>query len=150
MGATCAVCLQPIVARQDVRIAGSEVLHRACAASGRETAFWRQARQVSALKADLATSEATRARLARDHSTAVAHLDDARRICDDVATDNQRLHDELSAQKLVIEDLRRQLAISQARVAKEAQVAKEATSSSDNLQDDRDPTEVRFSLLDMD
>ncbi len=43
--ATCAICQQPITVRSQVRVAGTEVVHSACAATGRETAGSRLRRE---------------------------------------------------------------------------------------------------------
>jgi len=53
MGATCAVCLRPIVTRHDVRVFETEVMHTSCAASGQETVGWRHKRELAQLRADL-------------------------------------------------------------------------------------------------
>jgi hypothetical protein len=52
--ATCAICLHPIIDRQQVRIRNTEVLHLACARQGGQTVGDRLQREVSELRVQLA------------------------------------------------------------------------------------------------
>lgn len=141
------MCLQPIVARQDVRISGSEVMHRTCAASGQKTTFWRQSEQIAVLRAALAAAESgqRQAELARDR--VLARMEDMQRATSSVEAENQALRQNAAAQGGVVAELRQQLVAAQAQVRAQS---KSHTPTSETPQDDRDPSEVRFSLLDLD
>jgi hypothetical protein len=117
MSATCAACLRPIRSRQDLVIAGTEVLHRACARGGIQT-------ELARVRECLASANADRARALREKDSITFKLEHANDLLREltanrnqwVATDAVRraaLHDA----QVLVQDLRAQLARRAGRAA---------------------------------
>lgn len=151
MPATCAVCLQPIVTRNDVRVSGTEVMHRSCAASGQETVGWRQKRQIAELREALTFAqecEKRQAALLRKERERVdrAVLAADRRVDNAGAERDAALSDQVRA------EIARDVAIRELNIVR-AELAKRTPTpevTPPPAEDTRDATVIRFSLLDLD
>lgn len=155
MPATCAICLQPITTGNDVRVSGTEVMHRGCAMSGRETIRQRQQRQLAELQGALvAAQEGERrqmalyqqARLRADRSKDAARLADER-------VDNAGVERDEAVSRRVRAEIARDLAIRERDTAR-AELSKRAQApdvAPPTLVDDQeDGTSIRFGLLELD
>lgn len=147
MGATCAVCLQPIVTRNDVRVSGTEVMHRACAATGQETIGWRNKRELADLRAQLAQAQGG---VARQRDT-LARVRAANRELERLLTEANCDRDLAQASQAQAADAMAELL--QERDAALAELAKRPPAQPSTVapeEDQRDATEQRFSLLELD
>lgn len=146
MPATCAICQQPIIARNDVRVSGTEVMHRACAMSGQETVGSRQSREIADLRVALATAREGARQQLIFHQKQVHRAERAEReIAEAIADRDAARAAEAAADRLVTQALRE-------RDEARTQLAQrtQALDVSPSSEDSRDATEIRFSLLDMD
>lgn len=91
--ATCAVCQQPIANLTRMRVAGSEILHVACARSGQQTIGARRQQDIARLEAELATERRRRHEAELEVGRARNAL---RKVESSVAIDEQRHADELA------------------------------------------------------
>lgn len=145
MAPVCAACLQPITEPDKFVIARTEVLHRECALQGRTTEVQRLCARLVAQ--DAAAAEAsrsvnritaayakTKALYERRHEGALARCQ--QEIDQRVAA--ERARDAAQAQ---VADLTKRLA---------TQTQDQAPTSSNSSTPERDGTEVRFSLLELD
>lgn len=174
MTATCAVCMTAILTRSDVRVSGTEVMHADCARRGGETVNWRLRQQLANLHRDL---EAANRRIKDlEHDVGAAETSDrrARRVADarernymDIV--QQQSNDNIALQQQVRE-LQAELAAAArasgttsvlaaatagrqdqtSRPSVQQQPADDAGRVHTSQESERDPTEVRFSLLELD
>lgn len=154
MPATCAICLQPIVARNDVRVFGTEVMHTACARSGRETIGTRLQQENATLRSNLVEAQELARRLEADWAT-VRRNDSARsaaalrvveqHLADAIVDRDAARAAENTAGRFLTQALRE-------RDEARAELARRtpAPDVSPPVEDERDATEIRFSLLDLD
>lgn len=154
MPATCAICLQPIVAGNDVRVFGTEVMHRACASSGRATVGTRLQQENAKLRSDLVEAQERARRLEGDW--AIVRKNDSVRSAAALRVVEQHLFEalgdrdaaraaEATTGRLLTQALRERDE-ARAELARRTQ----APDVSPPAEDERDATEIRFSLLDMD
>ena len=149
MTPACAICLQPLDAGGKFLIAGTEVVHRACAATGRRT---RGQILEEGYRNALADLQHARTRLHNEEGR-------RRREADSHASRQKALRDHLEAyHRAEIELLERALASAlqppaAQNSARETRVEVSTTERGDtppttpDTPDTRDDTEVRFSLL---
>jgi len=146
MGARCAICLQPIVARNQVVVAETEVLHKACAASGAPTIRAKLEQSLAETRAEIERSrgEAQRSRVAA-HEARAAEASAQARI--------RRLTDEAerhAAARTAAQARARQLATElEAALAEVRRLTTSPPESVDGVED-QDASRVRFALLDLD
>lgn len=147
MSAICAICGSDIVRRQDVRVAGTEVMHAGCARSGRETVGTRRTREVAALRADL-----TRARELLQRQSA-EHMKDLEIGLEREARLRRAVDDALATieqARLALLDMERQRdrAVSERDLARRAEVTPAPASAESAAADSQsDDSVTRFSLL---
>jgi hypothetical protein len=149
--ATCAICLQPIVARNDVRVFGTEVMHRACATSGQDTIGQRQLREIAELRSALISArESERRQLVavQQERRRALNSERAARMADE-RVDNAGLERDEAVSRQVQAEVARDAAIRERNAAR-AEVAKRTASEPSHTEDQRDATVIRMSLLDMD
>jgi len=151
MPATCAICQQPIIARHDVRVFGTEVMHRACAISGRQTVAVKQQQEIATLRAELsaareaerrAVSEVQRARAAQCRAEDALRAMTARHA-DALIVRDEACAAEATAGRLLTQALRE-------RDDARSELAKRTTAHTDAPEDTRDPAVIRASLLELD
>jgi hypothetical protein len=151
MPATCAICLLPIVARNDVRVFGTEVMHRGCAASGRVTVGARQQTTVAELRAALASAQEGERRLLLLRQQDQARVDRSIHLADQ-RVDNAGAERDLAVAREVRATIERDAAVRE-RDTLRVELMKRTpppTAVHQEPEDTRDATTIRFSLLDMD
>ena len=142
MSATCAICQQPIVTRQDVRVSGTEIMHRSCAAAGGETIGWRQGKEIADLRRQLVQAQESAAR-------AIASQREQReqwRSTTNVLSDLVRAHEETTAALATVTRERDTL---RSELAKRPVVQQPSEPPPTQEEYGKD-AEVRFSLLELD
>jgi ribosome-binding protein aMBF1 (putative translation factor) len=145
--ATCAVCLRPIVTRDDIRVSGTEIMHRSCAAAGRETVGWRTQREVADLRAQLAQAQGGADRERGSAVRARATVREVERLL--VAANSERdLAQE--AQVKAADAMAKLLRERDAALAELARYPVQPNVTSNPDEDVRDGAEQRFSLLELD
>lgn len=154
MTPTCAACLQPIVRPQRFLLIGTECVHRACARAGMTT-------QVARLQAQVADANVTIERMRREAlqagdrlATAIRHLEAAQRRRDEILErmqreQAQRVQDTITAAPPVVftPGDRRPDPVVISTAPPPAAPHPEPAQVQSQLQDDRDDTEIRMSLL---
>jgi hypothetical protein len=154
--ATCAICLQPIVARNDVRVFGTEVMHRACASSGQETIGQRHQREIADLRRELVSTQESERRQAlalQQERRRALNSERAARMADervDERVDKAELERDEAVSRQVQAEIARDAAIRERNAAR-ADLAKHTSApEAPQIEDQRDDTIIRMSLLDMD
>lgn len=155
MPAICAICLQPITTGNDVRVSGTEVMHRGCAMSGRETIGQRQQRQLAELQGALvAAQEGERRQTAslQQERRRAANSERSARLADE-RVDNAGAERDEAVSRQVRAEIARDTAIRE-RDAARADLAKRTSvpevASSTPVDDQQDATMIRFGLLELD
>ena len=162
MGPTCAVCRQPLTKGQKMSIAGTEAVHRVCLSqlSGSALSIARQEaiRQKgiadqARIEASRASSEASqvrgelqRLRAERDHliaETTMLRQLTAERENAGAARARREMQQQVDRLTRERDNLRRELALAQ--VLSGTQTGEGADGGA--AKDERDPTSIRFSLL---
>jgi flagellar motility protein MotE (MotC chaperone) len=161
MSVVCASCLQPInTGQRQFVLAGSEVFHRSCATNIANSHAARQRQRIVDLGAEAQKWRNEAERLARQLEDYARDLDGARaslrRSGDEVSRLGMTLLDTRSAQRAEIErrdatiaDLTRQRENERLAKVYQATLVDPGVPAPAKT-DDRDPTEVRFSLLELD
>jgi hypothetical protein len=151
--ATCAICLQPIVTRNDVRVFGTEVMHRACAASGQETIGSRQRAQIAELRLALAAAQEGERRQTIFYQQMRHRAENAIRSARlaDERVDNAGAERDLAVEREVRATIARDAAIRE-RDAARADLAKRNPDVvlPTPAEDTRDGSVIRYSLLELD
>lgn len=163
MGA-CAVCLQPITKTMKFRLVGTESIHDACVSRAGESVVWRMKGEIQRLADDLRTARALLAdrsrelhhvkndevpalRRDRDHARDEAErakVDQRRRFTAEAERDTAlSMRDSARAER---DSARAELALHRT-LGPEPIAARELAPAE---KDDRNPMEIRFSLLDLD
>lgn len=168
-GVRCAACLQPIVGKGFV-IADTEVLHSACAPRAGSTERWRAKKEILRLEGELAHATASDSektatiqrqaseieRLRREISQAQVDARNQMVRAEDAATKTTQalaregvVRAQLQTAEIDRDSARRELtnAMNELRVLRLVGPPKEQEAKGP---DDRDPTSVRFSLLETD
>lgn len=158
MTATCAVCLMPIVTRQDVRVHGAEIMHTRCARLGRETVGARLARETARLQADLVQAQEAILRLTAEHGGALGRALATRDAAIRQEGERHRERDQAVLERhQAIKDLeqavrerdvaRREIEALRSRTQAEPPGVAAETASADRQPDD---SSARFALLEFD
>lgn len=153
MPATCAICLNPIVARNDVRVFGTEVMHRACAMSGRETIGQRQERELAEMRCALVTAqEGERRQSVALHQERRRAMNSQRAaVLADERLDNAGAERDEAVSRQVRAEMERDAALRERNVARAELVKRTpAPDSTPSTADDSNASEIRFSLLELD
>lgn len=161
MSAVCAICGERIAARRDVVVWDTEVMHRECARSGRETRNQRLSRELAAVKAAVAIADERTLRAVSAQQAADVRLADARARLQDAMASVEgltaqvaQLEDMVEAEARAASELRAQLAAlmpqpANARASRSQPAAQDAGQVAP-ASDARDDAEVRFGLLELD
>ncbi len=145
MSATCAVCLQPIVTRHEVAVSGTEVMHRRCAAAGRETVGWKAKREIADLRAGLARAEERAKRELAHHQQAMLFADQR---LDNAYNERDHAIAERDEAERARDSVMRDLNMLRADLAKRPP-PQEAETAAQQPEYGKD-AETRFSLLELD
>lgn len=165
--ATCAICMNPIVTRDDVRVSDTEVVHADCARRGGRTLTSNLRQEITDVRAQLATALRRIGDLTHDVGKAETETRHARRMVDSAVRGHRAT---IKNYQDAIEDLTQRLAASTAALeAATAAARPERTTNTSVSQQpapdagrvhtpqeattserDHDPAEVRFSLLEFD
>lgn len=155
MSASCAICLAPIPTGTKFVITGSEVVHPACARSGRVTQVWLLRRELARAVEQSERSATTAARAVETTTRATAEavqlradLAEMRRTLKRTATEGKRARDQVLKEQALreadrqahadeLEELRRSSGLPAPRPSPQSTTM-------------RDDTEIRFSLLELD
>jgi hypothetical protein len=152
MPATCAICLQSIVALNDVRVFGTEVMHRTCASSGQETIGQRHQRELADLRRELVSTQESLRRQAlafQQEQRRAQNSERAARIADE-RCDNARHERDEAVSRQVQAEVARDAAIRERNAARADLAKRTSAPESPQIEDQRDATVIRMSLLDMD
>jgi hypothetical protein len=165
MSATCTICMNPILTRDDVRVSATEVMHADCARRGGQTLVWRLRQEIAGLHEKLLEANRRNRDLEHEVGQAETATRHARRMTDAAVQTHQRVRVQLDD---AIESLGRRLAAAQGELA-----ARNSRSSGpdrapalthqpaddagrvhtplpqDVGENEKDPTEIRFSLLEL-
>ncbi len=147
--AICAACQQPIVARQQVRVVGCEVVHASCV--GRKTIGDTMRQGLASIEPRVATLEAEGAALRGEATRALMEVARARREIaqrhEEWTATHTALGDALRERDAAIQERDRLRAENQAL---RARPPAPTTNDSEDHVDNRDPFVVRASLLELD
>jgi hypothetical protein len=162
--ATCAVCQSPIVEPQRFVIDGTEVIHRACARSGRFTVLQRAQQdlatarhaeatahrreiehrsKIAILEGKVRAQETDLERVRRDHRVLLRQFGITRTERDGAVLERDAARSELALHQTLAMSRAATAAPESPLAAVEAKVVPEA-------EGELDPTEKRFSLLELD
>lgn len=170
MAAACAVCLAPIGRGEKFVLVGTEVIHPYCVVG--HTKSTKQRLHIIDLEHEISQM---RIELEESGRRAAQAVKDMNRMVQDEARDYERLRDRLEAEmarveayrrdrdearvqrdqsRAELEQVRRELVVARmtpvVAPAPAATVVTSAGSTSEPAKDDRDASEIRFSLLDLD
>jgi hypothetical protein len=142
--ATCAMCQHPILTPQRFVLDGTEVMHRECARTGRTTVLQQTQRDLAAAREDTA-------RIRRSLGERIASLERDLRVA---FRSNQQLRKlelerapDLRAMEIERDAARRE---AQTLTARAAVTADHPVEGKITPEPEMDPTEQRFSLLELD
>jgi len=152
MPATCAICLQSIIAGNDVRVLGTEVMHRSCAFSGQETIGQRYQRELADLRSKLVSAQESQRRQAvalQQERQRALNSEQAARMADE-RVDNAGLERDEAVSRQVQAEVARDAAIRERNAARAELVKHTSAPELPQTEDQRDATVIRMSLLDLD
>ena len=149
MSATCAVCALPVVTRDDVRVSGTEVMHRVCAASGRETIGWRLQRENADLQVKIAQLEGRQARIEATQQHLVTQLENAQNTATQLREEHAGFGRQFDRVQTVLVQVTRERDEARAELAKRSASNPEPAPAEREKQH-QDDTVVRFALLELD
>lgn len=165
MAAVCAGCTRPITGRQKFVLSGSEVFHRECVHLIPESKYWKMKQEILRMRTEIEEERARAARLrteVNDLERDVANMRESRnrerenaarfqretlRASNDLQTSNDRagrMRSERDAAVARAEAAEREVALH--RALGPVTQPTEPTPA----KDDRDASEIRFSLLELD
>lgn len=142
MDAVCAICEQPITKSMRFVIAGTEVMHRACARSGRPTVLARLESTLAVMEQEIAAKE----RILVEAGAAIKRLQDQLRDRGSESRDQRALIDGLRSRESALKNRLEAVQSQIAAVGDPVEVEPVATPDADQ----KDGTEQRFSLLEFD
>lgn len=166
MTATCAVCMTAILTRSDVRVSGTEVMHADCARRGGETVNWRLRQLLANLQRDIEAANRRIKDLEHDVGRAQTETRQAERALNVSRRNHQRVKARLEGD---LAALQREMAQATEALKNQAALLAAAGRSDQTMpsrvqqqpaddagrvhtppESEMDPTEVRFSLLELD
>jgi hypothetical protein len=129
-------------------VSGTEVMHRACAATGQETIWWRTRREVADLRAQLTQAQGEASRERGNAARARAANRQLERLLAAANNDRDFAQEAQVQASDAMAKLLRERDAALAELAKRPPIQPSVTSNPE--EDKRDATEQRFSLLELD